>query len=146
MTERFVKVEFDYDPLKADELSLAVGEYLRIVKSTDPDWWVGQKASGEQGWFPSNFVVPAETSEATGFKPRPLSGPPKRELPEPAPSLPVPAPDRVTLARVEFDYDPQASDELELKQGEVITIISKDTGVNGWWRGDRNGKTGTFIL
>lgn len=35
-------------------------------------------------------------------------------------------------------------DELELKEGEFITILSKDLPDKGWWKGELKGKIGVF--
>ena len=43
-------------------------------------------------------------------------------------------------AKVMFSYDPQSPDELELCEGDIITILNKD----GWWEGEVNGKVGMF--
>lgn len=47
-------------------------------------------------------------------------------------------------AIVEFDYDPKNPDELMLKKGTMITVISKDVGDKGWWKGEKDGKVGVF--
>lgn len=47
-------------------------------------------------------------------------------------------------AVVEYDYDPKNNDELPLKKGAIVTIISKDAGDKGWWKGEIDGKTGVF--
>ena len=48
-----------------------------------------------------------------------------------------------------YDYQPQGEDELELKTGDVIEVLSKDykiSGDEGWWTGKStcNGKVGVF--
>jgi hypothetical protein len=44
---------------------------------------------------------------------------------------------------VTFDYEAQQEDELSLRRGMVLTIVSKDE--EGWWTGiDSNGKKGVF--
>ncbi|MGH0158319.1 UNVERIFIED_CONTAM: hypothetical protein FKN15_035265, partial [Acipenser sinensis] len=43
-----------------------------------------------------------------------------------------------------FVYEGTNEDELSLKEGEIIQILSKDTGEPGWWRGEVNGKEGVF--
>ncbi|XP_054854548.1 CD2-associated protein isoform X1 [Eublepharis macularius] len=43
-----------------------------------------------------------------------------------------------------FAYDGANEDELSFKEGDVIQIISKDTGEPGWWKGELNGKEGVF--
>ncbi|KAL2306945.1 hypothetical protein Nmel_004894, partial [Mimus melanotis] len=45
--------------------------------------------------------------------------------------------------RTIFSYD-GSNDELSFKEGEIIQIISKDTGEPGWWRGELNGREGVF--
>ena len=35
-----------------------------------------------------------------------------------------------------FDYQAQTEDELTIAEGDVITIITKDTGDDGWWEGE----------
>ena len=41
-----------------------------------------------------------------------------------------------------FPYKAQYEDELSLKEGQWIRIISKDVG--GWWKGEIEGKVGLF--
>ncbi|XP_046977219.1 protein nervous wreck isoform X2 [Vanessa cardui] len=45
-----------------------------------------------------------------------------------------------------YDYDAEASDELNLEEGQIIRIVSRDAhGVDdGWWRGEANGVIGNF--
>lgn len=46
--------------------------------------------------------------------------------------------------QAQFSYDAQNNDELSLKEGDIITIISKDECDQGWWKGELNGKIGVF--
>ncbi|XP_069364649.1 protein nervous wreck isoform X2 [Maniola hyperantus] len=45
-----------------------------------------------------------------------------------------------------YDYDAEASDELNLEEGQIIRIVSRNAhGVDdGWWRGEANGVIGNF--
>lgn len=46
-----------------------------------------------------------------------------------------------------FDYDATAQDELTLKRGIQIEVITKDpkvSGTDGWWTGKVNNKVGVF--
>ncbi|XP_072930787.1 protein nervous wreck isoform X4 [Epargyreus clarus] len=45
-----------------------------------------------------------------------------------------------------YDYDAEAADELNLEEGQIIRIVSRDAhGVDdGWWRGEANGVIGNF--
>ncbi|XP_069706896.1 CD2-associated protein isoform X2 [Phaenicophaeus curvirostris] len=45
--------------------------------------------------------------------------------------------------RTIFSYE-GSNDELSFKEGEIIQILSKDTGEPGWWKGELNGKEGVF--
>ncbi|CAL1276522.1 unnamed protein product [Larinioides sclopetarius] len=59
-----------------------------------------------------------------------------------APRLP-PKPVR-EQARVIFPYEAQNEDELNLKEGDIITVLSKEIEDKGWWRGELNNKIGVF--
>ena len=45
-------------------------------------------------------------------------------------------------AIVTFDYDAEEKDELNLREGDIIQILSQEDG--GWWEGLCNGKQGVF--
>lgn len=59
-----------------------------------------------------------------------------------APMLP-PKPVR-ELCKVLYPYEPSNGDELELVEGDIITIISKELPDKGWWKGELHGKVGVF--
>ncbi|XP_048203605.1 CD2-associated protein isoform X2 [Perognathus longimembris pacificus] len=46
--------------------------------------------------------------------------------------------------RTLFAYEGTNEDELTFKEGEIIHLISKETGEPGWWKGELNGKEGVF--
>lgn len=46
--------------------------------------------------------------------------------------------------KVIFSYKPANEDELELKEGEIISILSKELPDKGWWKGELKGKIGVF--
>uniref|UniRef100_A0A8I6GF65 CD2-associated protein n=1 Tax=Rattus norvegicus TaxID=10116 RepID=A0A8I6GF65_RAT len=43
-----------------------------------------------------------------------------------------------------FPYTGTNEDELTFREGEIIHLISKETGEAGWWKGELNGKEGVF--
>jgi len=49
---------------------------------------------------------------------------------------------QLQTAVVLFDYRSQAPDELDLKEGDVLEIVSKDA--SGWWTGRFKGRQGLF--
>lgn len=48
------------------------------------------------------------------------------------------------LCEVRYSYTAQNNDELSLKKGDVITLVSKDLPDPGWWKGELNGVVGVF--
>lgn len=48
------------------------------------------------------------------------------------------------LCKVIYSYKPANEDELELKEGDIITILNKDLPDKGWWKGELKGKVGVF--
>ncbi|XP_074541086.1 CD2-associated protein [Halichoeres trimaculatus] len=46
--------------------------------------------------------------------------------------------------KVTFTFDATNEDELSIKEGDIIHILSKDTGEPGWWRGEIGGREGVF--
>ncbi|XP_075057446.1 CD2-associated protein isoform X2 [Mixophyes fleayi] len=97
------------------------------------------------------------------LKPRiPTSDPevkrPDKPSPTPTPATKVSRTPSSDLPRTETDSKPKAKemckalypyegvndDELSFKEGDLIHVVSKDTGDPGWWRGELNGKEGVF--
>ncbi|XP_026174193.1 CD2-associated protein isoform X2 [Mastacembelus armatus] len=46
--------------------------------------------------------------------------------------------------KVRFAFEATNEDELSLKEGDIVHILSKDTGEPGWWRGEIGGREGVF--
>ncbi|KAI8080334.1 SH3 domain-containing protein [Thamnidium elegans] len=113
MTELY-KATFAYETDKEDELSLKVGETVRVSNKDSPDWWVAERVNNnkEIGLVPSNFLE--KISE-----------------------------EGIVLAIVIKDYISQSPEELSLQKNRIVTILNKDIG-EGWWQGDLNGKKGIF--
>ncbi|XP_056418988.1 CD2-associated protein isoform X2 [Hyla sarda] len=217
--KRQCKVLFEYIPQNEDELELKVGEVLEITEEVEEGWWSGT-ISGRSGLFPSNFVKELELSDdgesqessedpepaaATVASPAsPLLSPainsevpplsvaqPKKvmgvgfgdifkegsvklktrmpnaeaEIKKPEKPSPTPAPPTKVArtissdfsrtetdskpkaketCRALYNYDATNDDELSFKEGDIIHLISKDSGDPGWWKGELNGKEGVF--
>ncbi|XP_014106965.1 PREDICTED: CD2-associated protein isoform X2 [Pseudopodoces humilis] len=152
-------VEYDYDAVHDDELTIRVGEVIRNVKKLEEEGWLEGELNGRRGMFPDNFVkevkkdvepkndaVPLGREKsgnvaslvqrmssyglpAGGFQPHPPSKGFKKRS-------------KKRQCKVLFEYLPQNEDELELKLGDVIDII--DEVEEGWWSGILNGKAGMF--
>lgn len=48
------------------------------------------------------------------------------------------------LCKVLFPYTPANDDELELREGELIAILSRELPDKGWLKGELRGKIGVF--
>ncbi|XP_019760208.1 SH3 domain-containing kinase-binding protein 1 isoform X1 [Dendroctonus ponderosae] len=134
---RQCKALFSYNQDHEDELNLKVGDIIDIIGEEEEGWWRGL-LNGKVGVFPSNFV-----EEITPALNRPKPG--TREdlkIAEPVPALPAKPVKQQCEAR--FSYSAQNSDELTLKEGDIITILSKDGNEPGWWKGEISGRIGMF--
>ncbi|XP_056142161.1 SH3 domain-containing protein 21 isoform X2 [Lampris incognitus] len=109
---RKCEVAFAYSRQNEDELELAAGETIEILREIEDGWWMGRKG-GQVGAFPSNFVKEVFVT-------------PKE------------------CCQVMFDYTALTEDELDLKKGQLVLIINKETEDDGWWEGELNGRHGFF--
>ncbi|MEQ2167667.1 hypothetical protein GOODEAATRI_006451, partial [Goodea atripinnis] len=140
-------VEFDYEAQQDDELTLTVGDIIRNIRRDDGGWWEGE-LDGRRGFFPDNFVREIKKdgkrdggqaaiirSELSNGRASPVSdtnirpGKKGEQI-------------RKRRCKASFSYAPQHEDELELKVGDVIEIITEVE--EGWWEGFLNGKVGMF--
>ncbi|KAF9159618.1 Pyruvate kinase [Actinomortierella ambigua] len=63
--EFIVECFHPYEAEKDDELTLHVGDRLRVSDKSDPGWWIGERLTdGKSGWFPSNFVSAVQESQS----------------------------------------------------------------------------------
>ncbi|XP_077443254.1 CD2-associated protein [Stigmatopora argus] len=159
-----VVVEFDYEALHEDELTLRKGDLIKNVSCIQEDGWMEGDLNGKRGLFPDNFVKELKQEDKeTKSEPKEESAQPmKREksvgnvanlvqrmstigIPtggfQPRPSA-VPKKVKKRQFKVVFDYQPQNEDELELKLGDIVEVV--DEVEEGWWSGIINGKTGLF--
>lgn len=161
--QRWCRAEYSYSPSKPDELELIAGEVVEVLEEIEDGWWLGKKGD-MVGAFPSNFVqeIPEPPPDkAVNLKKNNKQRPKMMEINfnpsgdntvkqdnkaalnniKDSSSGPVPASE---FASVMFDYAPALPDELALKKGDIVAVISKETEDEGWWRGELNGKTGLF--
>ncbi|XP_054992978.1 CD2-associated protein [Sorex araneus] len=152
-------VEYDYDAVHDDELTIRVGEIIRNVKKLQEEGWLEGELNGRRGMFPDNFVkeIKKETESkddnlpikrerhgnvaslvqristyglpAGGIQPHPQTKSIKKKT-------------KKRQCKVLFEYSPQNEDELELKVGDIIDI--NEEVEEGWWNGTLNNKVGLF--
>ncbi|XP_018555424.1 SH3 domain-containing protein 21 [Lates calcarifer] len=145
---RKCEVLYAYSPLNEDELELTVGETFEVIREIEDGWWMGIK-NGKVGAFPSNFVkeifVSPKDSKHNEGKSRPKLADAvfSKEIPQRA-SVKNKGKNSRECCQVMFDYKAKAEDELEMKKGDIVTILRKETEDEGWWEGELNGRCGFF--
>ncbi|XP_021570487.1 CD2-associated protein [Carlito syrichta] len=152
-------VEYDYDAVHDDELTIRVGEIIRNVKKLQEEGWLEGELNGRRGMFPDNFVkeIKRDTDSkddnlpikrerhgnvaslvqrisnyglpAGGIQPHPQTKNIKKKI-------------KKRQCKVLFEYIPQNEDELELKVGDIIDI--NEEVEEGWWSGTLHNKLGLF--
>ncbi|KAJ0066592.1 hypothetical protein NL108_015480, partial [Boleophthalmus pectinirostris] len=133
---------YAYAPQNQDELELCVGDVIDIMNEIEDGWWMGIK-NGKVGAFPSNFVkeIIVKDTKINEGKSRPkLSD----ALFTKDVSNNFTVEFWLLFCKVMFDYKPKAEDELELKKGDVVVVLSKESEDEGWWQGELNGRCGFF--
>ncbi|XP_041648694.1 SH3 domain-containing protein 21 isoform X2 [Cheilinus undulatus] len=145
---RKCEVSFAYSPMNEDELTLVVGETIEIIREIEDGWWMGIK-NGKVGAFPSNFVkeifVSPKEAKHSENKARPkLSDAVFTKETSQRASVRNKAQQNVECCQVMFDYKAKAEDELDLKKGDVVVLVRKETEDEGWWEGELNGRCGFF--
>ncbi|XP_074847443.1 intersectin-2 isoform X2 [Carettochelys insculpta] len=107
-----------------EQLSLAPGQLILILKKNPSGWWQGElQARGkkrQKGWFPANHVK--------------LLGPSSERT--------TPAALSVCQVIAMYDYAANNEDELSFSKGQIINVLNKDDV--DWWQGEINGVTGLF--
>ncbi|XP_053781798.1 intersectin-2 isoform X2 [Desmodus rotundus] len=108
----------------SEQLSLAPGQLILILKKNTSGWWQGElQARGkkrQKGWFPASHVK--------------LLGPSSERA--------TPAFHPVCQVIAMYDYVANNEDELNFSKGQVISVLNKDDP--DWWQGEINGVTGLF--
>lgn len=163
-------MEYEYEALHDDELTLRLGDVIKNVRYIEEDGWMEGELNGKRGLFPDNFVkeIKKDSKEVKETKPEPKEEPSvlqKRErssgnvanlvqrmstigIPtggfQPQPPQPPAAAKKPKKrqCKVLFEYQPQNEDELELKVGDILDITEEVE--EGWWNGTLNGKSGLF--
>lgn len=143
---RKCEVTYGYMPQNEDELELAVGDTVEILREIEDGWWMGKKHN-KIGAFPSNFVKEIFPKDGLQHE---LKSRPKlsdslfsKETTQQRASIRKKN-NVKECCQVMFDYAAFAEDELNLKKGDIVTIISKTSEDDGWWEGELNGRRGFF--
>ncbi|KAJ8397665.1 hypothetical protein AAFF_G00436640 [Aldrovandia affinis] len=157
-----VVVEYDYEALHDDELTLRLGDVIKNVRRIEEEGWMEGDLHGKRGLFPDNFVKEIKKDPKEELKDE--AQPVRRERSSgnvaslvqrmstygiPAGGFQPPSHPRTFKKKAKkrqckalFEYLPQNEDELEMKVGDVIEI--NEEVEEGWWSGTMNGKSGLF--
>lgn len=144
--QRRCEVTYAYAPQNEDELELVVGEVIEVMNEIEDGWWMGIR-NGKVGAFPCNFVkelVCKDTKISEGKSRPKLSDAVFTKENSQRPTSIRKKPKSVEVCKVMFDYKPKAEDELELKKGDVVVLLSRESEDEGWWQGELNGRCGFF--
>ncbi|CAD5120278.1 DgyrCDS8847 [Dimorphilus gyrociliatus] len=148
-----------------DELSMQQGETLEITADGDGEGWVkARNYENKIGFVPENHLdihgqEPQSASSydnTSGSHCDDYSSPPgsatrQGYAADETPYSPYVDQDSNTWARVLYDYEAVSSEELTLKEGDIVQITSKQPrGLeDGWWLGvinDRSGMVPSMIM
>jgi len=140
---RFVTCIYEHESQESDELYLEEGDTVKVLEQINEDWYRGRKTKPdgicEVGIFPGaycglqgdeEFIEPPEYENRDG-----------RQLDESTRTEVDPSACKYVVAL--YDYEPREDVELQLMQGELITLLR--TNDPDWWCGmDAEGKQGLF--
>ncbi|KAJ3037389.1 F-BAR and double SH3 domains protein 1 [Rhizophlyctis rosea] len=166
---RQVEALYDYKRQDEQELSFKAGDTIHVLnihdEPTEDAWWDGRlDRTGETGAFPVNFTRGWQSVVASfGSSTLPRSGV-ASPLGSPSVGNSVSQSPRVSAVELEtasslsvngvtsaseqvrviFPYDATCDGELTLRVGEIINIITKQTGSDAWWEGQGPSGRGQF--
>eukprot|EP01087_Luapelamoeba_hula_P004943 TRINITY_DN1495_c1_g2_i1.p1 TRINITY_DN1495_c1_g2~~TRINITY_DN1495_c1_g2_i1.p1 ORF type:complete len:710 (+),score=124.74 TRINITY_DN1495_c1_g2_i1:64-2193(+) len=132
-------VLYPFDAQNTGELTVSTGNVVEIVDTSHSDWTI-VRHQGQLGAVPSNYL--RLVSPVAGATAEPQAPPPPPRDPEPVlpPSPPVVKPTAVS----NYVFTPEASTELALQPGDVITLSDYDPTAE-WWTGSLpDGRSGVF--
>eukprot|EP01132_Coremiostelium_polycephalum_P001087 gene1087-1378_t len=114
-----VRALYDYVATEDNEISFKANNIIKVIQRDESGWWQGSIVGGDNkvGMFPSNFV---ESTDSQKKKVDVAGG----------------------KCKVLYDYHSDCDGELEIKEGEVLTIEYED---EGWFFGiNDKGGSGRF--
>ncbi|ELT92642.1 hypothetical protein CAPTEDRAFT_228034 [Capitella teleta] len=56
---------YDYQAQRSDEISLVRGDVITVLFKDNDNWWMGELPSGNQGFFPANYVASTNNDETS---------------------------------------------------------------------------------
>ena len=140
------EVLFDYDARSENELTVKQGTTIKILSTSDEEWWQGERDDGETGYFPSNYVKLISDGGSGGSK---ITRSSSKKSTLKAKKDKTKSKDKskrkkkkYPQAKVLHDYEGEGDTELSVKSGWVIDVLNKTN--DDWWEGRYKGKIGFF--
>ncbi|KAL2914324.1 hypothetical protein HK105_206096 [Polyrhizophydium stewartii] len=147
----------DYDATDEGELSFKSGDAIECIDGIydDEEWWDGRLVrTGQTGTFQVALtkgweaVAAASANKpkmARGASVRRAMGGTKRTASTSSGILLVSTGGpKVIRARALYSYEATCEGELTIDAGEIITVVSKETGSEAWWEGEGKSGRGQF--
>ena len=53
----FKLVCYDFKAIEKSDLSVHIGQWVRVIEKSDSDWWLVRTSNGNEGYVPSNFLI-----------------------------------------------------------------------------------------
>ncbi|EGC35502.1 hypothetical protein DICPUDRAFT_92017 [Dictyostelium purpureum] len=111
--EDSVRALYDYNATEENEITFKANDLIKVVLKDESGWWQGSVVgdpTGRVGSFPSNFIK----SDAPNQKKVDVTG---------------------SKCKVLYDYHPDCEGELDIQEGEILTIEYED---EGWYFGSNS--------
>lgn len=147
-----VKAIYDYSAQSEEELTLKEDEVYTLYEKDDPDWFIVEKANGDIGLAPSNYVEETkETPQTKKVNSAPNSTQTKA-APEPAtaPAATTPTPTAVTQEPVcepkwaiaLYTFSPESAEETHLDDLEQVLVTDHVSSAEWWTIEHKDGTSG----
>ncbi|KAG8009617.1 SH3 domain-containing kinase-binding protein 1, partial [Nibea albiflora] len=136
--KRRCKAAFSYVPQHEDELELKIGDVIEIIAEIRGFGFGDIFKDQPIKLRPRSMDVDSEVDKVNEGKAASV-----------APETMKTEPDGKAKAgreqcKVLFPYEAQNEDELSIKEGDIVNIITKECADAGWWMGEIGGRQGVF--
>ncbi|KAL6070720.1 Mitogen-activated protein kinase kinase kinase mlk-1 [Balamuthia mandrillaris] len=134
-------VVFDFEAAGPEELSLQVGQEVRLVEAKEgEEWWKGE-CEGKQGIFPASFVRMKSFTKGNAGEKEEEEEQEEEEEDDKDEAKEDGGGGYYAVAL--YDFAAETEDELPFKTGDVIKLVECED-LAAWWQGELNGKVGLF--
>jgi len=137
-------IQYSYEPRLDDEIQLNVGDSVKIIKVYDDGWCYGKNLnSGEVGHFPINYITGNDDSSMMDDEIENENQISQEVIINELNNTPIEAD---TIHIIQYSYEPELDDEIQLNVGDSVKIIEVDD--DGWCYGKNlnSGEVGHFPI